>query len=170
MPLRHKFFKCNYLAVKEHSNNVDWDSCLDSNDVRACVSKFNDVVSLAIPSHVPLSSSSQCSFPHWYMPELKSLINDEKCAHSFWKSSHNYSVLYEFKVLRAKCISLYKDYFENTKQSLKRNIKYFWRFAKGTRNETSLPSSMFLSDEKASNGCRISHLFARWFSYVYLPS
>ena len=129
VPLRHNFFKCNYLAVNEHFNNIDWDNCLDSGDVSACVSKFNDVVSQAISSHVPLSSSSQCSFPKWYTHELKSLINDKKCAHLMWKSSHNYSALSEFKVLRAKCLrlsrSLYKDYVEDTEQSLKRNIKYY---------------------------------------------
>ena len=81
VPLRHNFFKCNYLAVNEHFNNIDWDNCLDSGDVSACVSKFNDVVSQAISSHVPLSSSSQCSFPKWYTPKLKSLINEKKCEH-----------------------------------------------------------------------------------------
>ena len=47
-------------------------------------------------------------------------------------------------------------------------MKYFWSSVKGTRDETRLPSLMFLSDEEASDGGSKSQLFAKLFSSIYL--
>ena len=63
--------------------------------------------------------------------------------------------------------SLYKQYVESTEHSLKRNMKYFWSFVKRTRDDTSLLLH-HLSDEVASDGGKISSLFAKRFKFIYL--
>ena len=42
-------------------------------------------------------------------------------------------------------------------------------FCKAYWDDTSLPSSMYLSDEEASDGGKISSLFAKRFESIYLP-
>ena len=59
---------------------------------------------------------------------------------------------------------------ETTESSLKRNLKYFWNFVKKNRNDTSIPSSMPLGDEEASDGGCIYQLFSTHFKSVYRPS
>ena len=80
----------------------------------------------------------------------------------------------KFKKQRAKCLrlsrKLYGDFEEATECSMKRNLKYFWRSVKKTRSDTSIPSSMRLGDEKASDGGRIAQLFSTHFKSVYRPS
>ena len=53
----------------------------------------------------------------------------------------------------------------------------FWSFVKRTRDDTSLPSSMYLTDEEASDGRKISSFFAKRFNtdplvdnFVIIPS
>ena len=76
-----------------------------------------------------------------------------------------------FKKKRAQCLrlsrQLYSNYVENTKVSLKKNIEYFWSFIKNTREDTSLRSTMYLNDEEATDGGKISRFFSTPFQSFY---
>ena len=98
-----------------------------------CVSKFYEVVSSAIVSHVPMSGEKLDNFPKCYAPELNSLIIDKKSEQADFKNSHSSVDSSKFKLLRTKCFrlsrSLYKKYVESTEHSLKRTISIaleFW--------------------------------------------
>ena len=82
-------------------------------------------------------------------------------------SSELQSYVTVFKKQRAQFLrlsrQLYSNYFDNTKVSSKKNVKYFWRFVGNAREDTSLPSNMYLNDEEATDGNKISRLFSAHF-------
>ena len=46
-------------------------------------------------------------------------------------------------------------------------MQYFRSFIKNTREDTSLPSTMYLHDEEATDGGKISRLFSTHFRTIY---
>ena len=165
--LKRDFYGCDYALLNEHLGEVNWDTVFTENDINANVSTFNDLIAHNIASFVPLSRYTPNNFPKWYSSELKCLIIEKKKLHIISKSSELESDVIAFKMKRAQCLrlsrQLYSKYVENTEVSLKKNIKYFWSFVKNTREDTSLPSTMYLNDEEATDGGKISRLFPTHF-------
>ena len=122
MPLFRNFWKCDYAAVNAHFDTLNLDAILEHSEVDPCVSKFFEVVSSAIVSHISLSGQNLDNFPKWYTPELKSLIIDKKSADADFKRSLvrltplnlSYSVL---------SVCIYQDRFTSSVSNL-RSIRY----------------------------------------------
>ena len=172
--LTRDFYKCDFELLNNRLSDVDWESLFDNRDIDQSVDTFNTVIDDIIKATVPLSRDTPCHFPKWYNFELRSMIIEKKKLHIEYLSSRSLVNKIKFKKQRAKCLrlsrKLYSDFVEATECSMKRNLKYFWSFVKKTRSDTSIPSSMRLGDEEASDGGRIAQLFSTHFESVYRPS
>ena len=165
---RLNFRKTNFRQLRRSLADINWDF-LNDMDVDIAVSHYNCILHDCVAASVPKCQPPRK--PPWTNATLRNLkrtraralrtFSNRRCAitkRDFVLASNEYRCYNKF---------LYKQYVTRTEQNLRCNPKGFWTFVNTKRNETGLPSSMFLDNSTASSCEEKCSLFAKHFSSVF---
>lgn len=170
----HNFNRADFDSIIAYLNDIDWLKTLGVlNNVNDMISKFYEILQVAIDKFVPISSKTSKSYPIWFTPALIKLIKQKHKCHNKIKIYNNPLDKIEFSYLRKDCDKLikqcYYQYIQHIEEAISNNPKYFWSHMKNMRRKSSnYPNKMSLNDHEANSRQEICDLFASHFSSVFV--
>lgn len=169
----YDFARADYVLINEKLADFDWLTCFENNDILHSVQYFYSFVNNIIENHVPKRKIMSSNYPCWYSNELKKLIINKKIAHKNYKifqTERHYVLFSDFRRLCKNRASVdYKNYIMKTENSIKSDIKSFWKFCNEKRGVNGIPSTVTHGDTSAGSGQEIVDMFANYFESVYIP-
>ncbi|KAI5739254.1 hypothetical protein M8J77_016910 [Diaphorina citri] len=169
-----QFRKGNYLLINKIFSSFDWKFFLSSENVEDNVQSFHTFVHDVIKCFVPSFHIRKDSYPIWYTSYLKTLIIRKKLAHRLYKSTfspHHYN---EFSRLRSLCKSVsvqcYSSYVPSVEKNIRTNPRYFWKYERSLRTDSSLPKNLEYNGERSSSPESSANLFRRHFESAFTSS
>lgn len=169
----HNYKKADYDSIRTYLDNIDWLQTLGTLDnVNSMISKFYEILQVAIDKFVPKSCKKTKSYPIWFTPAVIKLIKQKYKYHHKVKLYNNPLDKIEFAHLRKDCDKLikqcYYDYILHIEDAIGQHPKYFWTHLKNMRRKGSnYPNKMTLNNCETSNRQEICDLFANHFSSVF---
>ena len=170
------FVEADYDGLNCYYGSLNWDVLLSGDDINSMVDTFYDNLYKGMNLFIPIRTIKLGSskYPSWFNSDLINLINRKKDAHYKYTNSGNISDYNLFRSIRAECKvlrnELYGKYLSVVEESISKNPKKFWDFAKDGRKDSSIPKTMFFNDDKTSCGQDIVNLMAKNFQSAYVPS
>lgn len=173
---KYIFKKADYSLINVELNKIDWEEILNLGTVDDAVDKFYEILKNIIKQNVPLVEITHTnSFPVWYSRALVSIIKEKKKIHSFWKKYSN-PVDYEaFSILRARQKSLQRQclnrHIKISQEKIKQQPDLLWKYVNSKKKcSSSYPNTMFINNQKFSNGKDISQAFNNYFKDIFITS
>ena len=172
----HKYCYRNvdYNKIMQEIENIQWNELFSNKIAEAAVSVFYEKIQSIIETHVPKKRIKASSYPAWFTPELINLFNKKKRAWIKMKKYNNQSDYHvfsiyrqKFKILSHKC---YTTYISKVENSIKVNIKYFWKYISQYRSTSEIPSSVHFENVFSQTPEQTCDLFSTFFQSVFLPS
>lgn len=165
------FNRADYLKINEELCNISWLPFFLNNSLDSSINYFYGFIYNQIFKYVPQYTKKACNYPAWYSSSLKKLLHSKHLAHTKYKSSQLKSDYHKFSNLRKQCKSMakndYSAYIRETEESIKIDMKSFWKFCNNKRGVSGLPNEVCLNDSVANSGQDIVNLFADYFESVY---
>lgn len=147
------FHRADFDGLSEQLLRCDWRVLFATDNIDDAVDSYTRMIETILPDYVPLRRPA--SKPPWGNFRLKNLKRKRSKALRYYcrsrcvvtkqtltRASNEYRLYNRF---------LYKRYTRRLQSNLSRNPKQFWNFVKSKRNETGLPTEMFLGSSYASS-------------------
>uniref|UniRef100_A0A6P7GDW0 Uncharacterized protein LOC114338234 n=1 Tax=Diabrotica virgifera virgifera TaxID=50390 RepID=A0A6P7GDW0_DIAVI len=143
----------------------------NSKDIDLAIQFFYSIIYEVIHLFVPLKLYKTSTFPVWFTRELKDLVFKKKMQHKQYKQTLNPFDYHKFCELCLQCKALseicYRNYLIKTETNIQNDPSGFWKYVNNLRKSNGYPNTMFLNDERSSDGQTVVNLFAENFSTVY---
>lgn len=175
-PPKVNFYKANYVQLERDLERVNWTVELDGLDVDEAVSKFYSILERFIET-IPKTFDLNRDYPAFFSYDLIALIRKKEAVRQRLKRErcplNKEKLKLEFSALRKSVKSViglcFDGYVKDCEEKIKTNTKCFFAFTKSLKKTNSLPNSMKLEDDEASDKLSICNMFAKYFSSVYNP-
>jgi hypothetical protein len=166
------FRKCNFVALYDALNGVDWSFLSACATVECAVSDFYSVLNEVFRCHVPLRCRCECrcsgSYPVWFNKNLITLLKKKNRAWRRYKTTGSVYDFETFKSLRrcfkADVAAVYREYVRRVNNDIKTDPKKFWSFLNSKNNSSSIPASMVFNNATITDPQIIVDSFADHFS------
>jgi hypothetical protein len=162
------FRKCNFVALYDALNGVDWSFLSACATVECAVSDFYSVLNEVFRCHVPLRGRCSGSYPVWFNKNLITLLKKKNRAWRRYKTTGSVYDFETFKSLRrcfkADVAAVYKEYVRRVNNDIKTDPKKFWSFLNSKNNSSSIPASMVFNNATITDPQIIVDSFADHFS------
>jgi hypothetical protein len=162
------FRKCNFVALYDALNGVDWSFLSACATVECAVSDFYSVLNEVFRCHVPLRGRCSGSYPVWFNKNLITLLKKKNRAWRRYKTTGSVYDFETFKSLR-RCFktdvaAVYSEYVRRVNNDIKTDPKKFWSFLNSKNNSSSIPASMVYNNATITDPQIIVDSFADHFS------
>lgn len=123
-------------------SNFDWPNLLRNNNVEISVSLFYKILNEAITTYVPKVQICNNTYPKWFTPEFKTLINKKKFYHRECKLEGSVQSYKTFSDLRSECKRLHKicylNYINCIEKSISSGANGFWNYINSLKETTKI--------------------------------
>lgn len=168
---RYNFKKCNFEAMNEFFDGIDWSLVTCNNDIEKAVKDFYSVLTEGISRFVPYTEVPKNQKVPWITSNLKRLKNRKNNLHKKWKKTNDLTIRDEYnsvkRQLSVETKISYLEYIDNLKASFKADPKKFWDYINKKRNNDIFPKVMHYVSENKDNDKDICELFSKFFKSVY---
>lgn len=168
------FHKADYDVINNILKDTDWQGLLFNLSAETSVGVFYDKIYEIIKKKVPTTTTKSSHYPTWFTPSLKRTFRNKSKAWIKWKiygNSSDYEIFANLrKSFKSQCEICYNNYMNSIQDSIRINIKYFWKFISDLKNKPGIPSKINLNNHSANTPTEISNLFSDFFNSVYEPS
>lgn len=167
------FGRCDYDAVINELNSLDWHQTLAAPDINSTLANFYNTVFDSVSRHTPLRRTfvrRSYKLP-WWNAELQHRRNTlRKVRRRFFRvrSAQNRTLLQNVEAEYAESVtSTFREYVFRMQDEVRTNPSSFWRFIKSRKNSNSIPSEMQLGNETSQDDAAAAEMFANFFKSVY---
>jgi hypothetical protein len=140
------FRRCNFVALYDALNGVDWSFLSACATVECAVSDFYLVLNEVFRCQVPPRGRCSRSYPVWFNRNLITLLKKKNRAWRRYKTTGSVYDFETFKSLRrcfkADVATVYIEYVRQVNNDIKTDPKKFWSFLNSKNNSSSIPASM----------------------------
>ena len=172
--IRFNFAKCDFSALYNAINSTNWASLESISNVNSRCTEFYNLLMDSIRAHVPTKQTLRRQFPAWFTRELIILSKLKESARRIYLKQKSDITYNKYSSLRSRFKKLsslvYKEFVNNTENSIKSNPKNLWKFVNSKRKSSRIPGGMLLNNVKLGNAQSIVNGFAEYFSSVYPAS
>lgn len=172
-PIKLFYWKrANYKAMNEHLANVDFAALFNGKSLSEKVSSLHSVLNDAIKKYVPpVIVKRRTRFP-WNNKKLQSLKNRRNKAWKRFKVTGDKQQFEKaFEDFDGLNTTLYNEYVDKLKSSLKSDPSSFWRFVNSKKSTDNKPKVMHFKSNRSSDEKVQADMFAEFFSSNYtVPS
>ncbi|XP_045524992.1 uncharacterized protein LOC123714671 [Pieris brassicae] len=171
---QRNFFNADYDLINNAIDKVDWVTLLATSHSEDAVTVFYSKINAIIAACVPFSKPKSRKYPVWFSRGLIRALNRKKKLWCRWKTYKGLLDYQEFSLLRGRVKNLmklcYNRYIERIEQSLKSNIKHFWKYT-STLKQSNLgyPKLMKYGSISSDDPKQIVELFSNYFQSVFEP-
>ena len=131
---RLDFNKGDYVRLREHLNETNWEHELIGKDVDTMWCSFRDILTESITMYIPLAKSCRRKYPRWMTREARIA---RKCKYKMWKRfqlSQSYNDKVEYKrALNAAtnaCKDAKRSFEKKLSDEIKVNPKSFYSYVR----------------------------------------
>ena len=129
---------------------------------------FQDALLSALSNFVPIHlACNHSNFPYWFIKKLQSLVWKKNKAYSFYlknKTRSNYVIFTKlWSQYKSQSKLVYNDFIHCSERNIEADSKYFWKWVTCNTLSHTIPQSLHLDGEIASNNEDISILFSKYF-------
>lgn len=167
---KFNFRNCDYDAINNVLQSVDWDILLRNTQTDIAVSMFYDCIQRVVQTHVH-EVPVRRTYPSWYSRNTIMLIKQKSKTHKRWKRYKNLADYVTFSNLRREVKDLIKNdynmYIAQTESSMRDNIKNFWSFISNKKNQKAIPDTVIYNNSEYSEDT-VCTAFNEYFSSVYV--
>jgi hypothetical protein len=171
---KYCFKKANYDQIKHELSIINWNALFMDKEIEEAVACFYEKLYTIIKQNIPLQNSKMHTYPIWFTPKLIQLFKKKNQAWIKMKKNYNQSNYDIFSLYRkefkTESENRYKKYMALLESSIKKNIKYFWRYISQRKRSTEIPINLHYKTSKARNMEEACNLFSNFFLSVYQPS
>lgn len=166
----YEYHKGDFLGLYFSLRDCSWDSVFCSGDVDSAVDEFYKILYHHFNEFIPKRRVifSNNKYPPWFTHDIISDLKlKNKCSRKRRTSPYHDNI---FKTLRAslktRISAAYEAYLSRIQNSLRNNVKNFWKYVNSKRKTSFVESTMTLDGESYC-GANIVDGFSKYFKSVY---
>lgn len=170
-PPKFCFTDGDYISINKEINDIDWEVLLANLPVESAVGIFYEKLYEIIKNNIPQRVPKNNKFPIWFTRPLIHVFRNKEKAWVRWKRYGNRTdykefsdLRFRFKVMSKEC---YSNYIQSIEESLRKDVKTFWKFVNSRKSKSGIPSTMNYSGVQSEDPNDICDLFSRFFRSVY---
>ena len=171
---QYNFRRADYKLVNRELSNMDWNTCLGSDEVNGMVERFYDRVNEVIQRTVPVRRPRSNKYPIWFSRELINMLKKKAEAHRRYKRNQDDRSREMFKMLRRESKLLIRkcerSYMENLQMISRTQVKPFWSYVKSLRKSNTMPETMNCKSNTYVGTDELCEGFVTYFNSVHTSS
>lgn len=169
---RRNFHTCDYPAIIDYLNGIDWDDLFTGKTMDDALEIFYKKINGCLDKLVPFSKRViRDKYKPWYSAALVKIIREKSKMHKRWKRYGNPRDRDVFIMLRKRQQVVheqcYRNYIAATENSIDKNPKALWSYIKSKRNGSQYPKQFTYQDQTLTEGSNICNKFNEFFHTMF---